>query len=62
MSFAADYKAGSLGKVLTPAQNPCAVNGASCIFKNQPTRWACKIRALKQSFLKLSDLKQAAYK
>lgn len=38
MSFAADYKAGSLGKVLTPAQNPCAVNGASCIFKNQPTR------------------------
>lgn len=38
MSFAADYKAGSLGKVLTPAQNSCAVNGATCVIKNQPTR------------------------
>lgn len=60
MSFTADYRADSLGTILTPAQNPIDVNGASCVIKNRPTRWACKIRALKQSFLKLCDLKQAA--
>ena len=59
MSFTADYRADSLGAILTPAQNR-VVSGASYVSKNQPTRWACKIRALKQSFLKLCDLEQAA--
>lgn len=60
MSFTADYRTDSLGRILTPAQNPVDVNGASCVIKNRHTRWACKIRALKQSFLNPCDLKQAA--
>lgn len=60
MSFAADYRVDSLRKVIPLAQNLLDVNGASCVTKNWSTSWAYKIRALKQSLLKLSDLKKAA--